>query len=426
MRLLFITFFFPPYNTIGAVRTGKTAKILHELGFEVRVVAGVDNSLNDDLPVEIPEENVLYAEYFDFEGCILRLMGKDKYSVKNVLHSGYGGSFRSRVLKGLFSIYRYIVYIPDKYIGWYPFALPRAEGLMVNWKPDVILASAMPYTSLLVAAKLSRKYDIPFVAELRDLWVDNHYIKHNPLSALLERKVLNQASAIITVSQPLVEKLRKRYDKPIYEIMNGFDEEDFPSTYAGEELENNNNKTITITYTGMIYPGKQDPSLLFRTISCSEELKKIIVCRFYGNNLEWLKYLARDYKIEENIQVYPPVSRKESLRIQSESDVLLLLTWNDPSEKGVYTGKIFEYIGNAKPILVIGSRDNVAAELVRENGFGIVADKMEEVEEFLLNLQEKYVPSIKQNYLKNRYKFERRKQLLKLAEVLSNISQEGQ
>lgn len=124
--------------------------------------------------------------------------------------------------------------------------------------------------------------------------------------------------------------------------------------------------------------------------------------------------------------MYPPVSRKESLRIQSESDVLLLLTWNDPSEKGVYTGKIFEYIGNAKPILVIGSRDNVAAELVRENGFGIVAGKMEEVEEFLLNLKEKYVPSIKQNYLKNRYKFERRKQLLKLAEVLSNISQEGQ
>lgn len=57
---------------------------------------------------------------------------------------------------------------------------------MVNWKPDVILASAMPYTSLLVAAKLSRKYDIPFVAELRDLWVDNHYIKHNPLSTVGE------------------------------------------------------------------------------------------------------------------------------------------------------------------------------------------------------------------------------------------------
>jgi hypothetical protein len=43
-------------------------------------------------------------------------------------------------------------------------------------------------------------------------------------------------------------------------------------------------------------------------------------------------------------------------------DVLLLLLWNDPRERGVYTGKLFEYLGARRPILGIGPADNVAAD----------------------------------------------------------------
>ena len=39
LRVLFVTHYFPPYNHIGAVRTGKMAKYLSAFGHSVRVVS---------------------------------------------------------------------------------------------------------------------------------------------------------------------------------------------------------------------------------------------------------------------------------------------------------------------------------------------------------------------------------------------------
>jgi len=53
--------------------------------------------------------------------------------------------------------------------------------------------------------------------------------------------------------------------------------------------------------------------------------------------------------------------------------LLQLLLWNDFKEKGVYTGKLFEYLGARRPILAIGPEDNVAANLIIERSAGVVA-----------------------------------------------------
>lgn len=52
--------------------------------------------------------------------------------------------------------------------------------------------------------------------------------------------------------------------------------------------------------------------------------------------------------------------------------MLQLLLWNDFKEKGVYTGKLFEYLGARRPILAIGSEDNVSANLIMERSAGVV------------------------------------------------------
>ena len=46
MRILFISFFFPPYNAIGCVRTGKTAKYLMRFGHDVRVISAREQNLH--------------------------------------------------------------------------------------------------------------------------------------------------------------------------------------------------------------------------------------------------------------------------------------------------------------------------------------------------------------------------------------------
>ncbi|MCS6943769.1 MAG: glycosyltransferase [Geminocystis sp.] len=426
MKILFITFYFPPYNTIASVRTGKTARILTELGFEVFVVAGKEEVLLTDLPVEIPKKNISYTEYFDFEERILKLLGKDKKSMKEILHSGVEKSFAEKVVKKLFAAYKYIAYTPDKHIGWYYPAKKKAEEIIANWRPDLIYASAMPYTSLMIGASLSKKYNIPFIAELRDLWFDNHYVRHNFISRILENKTLNQSSAIITVSEPLVEKLKRRYNKPVFEIRNGFDEEDFTFDITLGILERERqkeNEKVIITYTGSLYSGKQDPSKLFEAIAGQEYLKSKVMCKFYGDNLWWVKELAEKYSVQNNVEVHERIGRQESLKIQARSDILLLVTWNDPKERGVYTGKLFEYIGNAKPILAIGNTDNVAAKLINDYGFGVATNETKDIKQFIANCEKRsFLETIASNYEKHRHLFSRRTQVKKLADIFALIN----
>lgn len=63
MRVLFITFFFPPYRTVGAVRTGQTARQLLALGHDVRVVSAGRQPLQSTLTLEVPAERVTYTNW---------------------------------------------------------------------------------------------------------------------------------------------------------------------------------------------------------------------------------------------------------------------------------------------------------------------------------------------------------------------------
>src|SRR5205807_973392 len=100
-------------------------------------------------------------------------------------------------------------------------------------QPDVIFSSALPPTSHLVARRLSRKARLPWVAEFRDLWTDNHAFQRiQPLltvERILERWAMREADALVTVSEPLADTLRKRLNKPVFVVPNGYDPDDFPT-----------------------------------------------------------------------------------------------------------------------------------------------------------------------------------------------------
>ena len=45
-----------------------------------------------------------------------------------------------------------------------------------------------------------------------------------------------------------------------------------------------------------------------------------------------------------------------------ESQALLLMKWNDPAHRGIYTAKIFEYLAAGRPVLAVGGYDDVVNE----------------------------------------------------------------
>lgn len=352
---------------MGAVRTGKTAKFLEALGHEVRVISAIDQPLAQSLTTEIPEEHVHRTKWINVSKAAEAAVGGRANVVGGGFESRKGGN---KLLSKLKVLYKALVGIPDLQIGWYPYAVREGLELGKTWKPDLIFASAGPYTSLLIANKLSQKLHVPWVAEFRDLWTDNPYWDAPKWRLWLDRKIEAKAVAtargFVTVSEPLAEVLRKKFKKESVVVLNGYDPEDVATPSAGMPQGG----PLSIIYTGLIIVGKRDPSPLLRAIA--KLPPGTVTVNFFGKYLSVVDELAEQFGCGDSVKTHPVISYKESLQKQRDADVLLLLLWDDPSDYGTVTGKVFEYFGSRRPVLVIGPKESVASQLILDRGAGFV------------------------------------------------------
>lgn len=410
-KLLFISFHFPPYNCIGAVRTGKTAKYLHEIGYDVRVISAKKQNLPKNLRLEIPKKFINYTEWIDLNKPLYKFFGNKKIDELKSLNQKF--HFKGQIINSLKSIYQKFVHIPDSQIGWYPYAIKACNSLIATeWIPDLIFSSATPYTSHLVASKVAKEHSIPWYAEFRDLWTGNHYRSSSFIDYFIEKRTMNHAKALISVSEPLARKLSEIHTINSYTIKNGYDDEDFK--FKVEKINHNSNK-ILIIHTGSLYLGKRDPTILFKALSSNAYLKKITNVEFYGPNLNWVNKLAIECGVSDIVSIKNPIPRNQVLRLQKQADLLLLITWDNPKEKGVYTGKFFEYIGSKTPILCIGATNDLPAQAINKYNFGISSNNTEDINNYLIRLKSKNIITSE----KSRNKFNRRNQLMKLEKIFN-------
>jgi len=59
MKLLLISYYFPPYNSVGGVRPGKLAKYLYNQGHEIDVISA-EQPFPVEAELEIPPERVSF------------------------------------------------------------------------------------------------------------------------------------------------------------------------------------------------------------------------------------------------------------------------------------------------------------------------------------------------------------------------------
>jgi hypothetical protein len=227
---------------------------------------------------------------------------------------------------------------------------------------------------LLVASRLAERFQLPWVADLRDLWTDNPYYPfpswRRTLERRLEQRVLRTAAGLITVSEPLREVLADEYQSPTVSVLNGFDPLDYPK----EAIHRPTDGRLRIVYTGMLYSGpvgRRDPSPLFSALRHTRDPEAVRV-QFFGRYVASAQEIARECGVGSLVETHAAVPYGESLLLQRRADALLLLPGNEPATKGVFTGKFFEYLGARRPLVVISDRENVAAAVVAERDLGIV------------------------------------------------------
>jgi glycosyltransferase involved in cell wall biosynthesis len=384
MKILIVAFWFPPSNVIGAIRVGKLARYLHRGGHDVRVLT-TDTGEDRSLPIEIPLEHVVYTEFrsgawLDWPVRFARGLWAATTGASTDAPQVAETAARRSSWDSIRRQYYGLIHIPDRRIGWLKTGLPAGRQLIKQWGPNIIFASAPPFTGLILARRLSREFNIPWVADFRDLWVDDPYYSEpawrRPIDAVLERITVRNASALVTISPSLAEQLRRRHGKPTAVIYNGNSEEDFPPLPPGGEA----GEVLIIRYTGTIYRGFRDPSPVFAAIGLlPSALRDRVMVEFRGDSCDDMLDLAAAHGIADRVAVKPRVPYHEALKLQMRADVLLLLQWNDARDEGNLPSKLFEYFYARRPILFIGYEGGIAAQMVRERQAGLVSNSPERI-----------------------------------------------
>ena len=269
--------------------------------------------------------------------------------------------------KFFFNIFRYLYtqyvafkYYPDRDYSWKECAIKMADKIIKKDKIDLIFSSSSPVTMHIIASKLKQKYNIPWVADFRDPWTQNHSYSFNFLRKFFEKRLEKKTMVFtdqIIVTAHLVEKiLGNEYSKPVETVTNGYDPEYY--NISGKL----NNDCLTIRYLGKIYPKNQKTLIFLKSLKSliNDNIidKNKIKVEFYGPVLEWLNVEISDLELRDVVKQKGIVVREESYKLQKKSDILLMFNWE--TNKGVppYPTKMFEYFGARKKIIATGGSIN--------------------------------------------------------------------
>ena len=264
-------------------------------------------------------------------------------------------------------------------------------------KIDVVFATGMPWTSLIVGYLLKLCFKkTKLIVDFRDPWVDNPYIDKGEIEKKVDRTmesmIIRKADLVVANTDMLANEMVKRYPEDSQKIIvlpNGFDALDFQNI---PDMTLPDDKLI-ISHAGFLYL-KRDPVALLKAIKISKNLDPDIAAgiQFHHIGKVSLDYdlnsWCRQNGIEEHVVLPGSIPHKECLGYLKKSDLLLLI---QPGTKTQVPSKIYEYLYLKKPILAITEKQGALGRLIEQYDFGKVfePDQYDAIARFLIQMGEK-------------------------------------
>jgi glycosyltransferase involved in cell wall biosynthesis len=360
VRVLLVSFYFPPAGGGGVARPLKFAEQLARAGVVVHVLAPDDPRwLYEDHELRVPAGVSVHRA---------RYIGPRGRRPAEELHGRRG---LDRLLRLLMLTPRRLV-IPDENVSWLTTAIPAAWKLVRRDGIDLVLTTSPPGSVQLVGYALQRLTGVRWVADLRDSLIaksDRRYERrtvrikertNRPVSRLVAR----EAEAIVTATQAIAAEMHALGARgSVAVIPNGCDFDDFKG------LVHHRSEQFRITHTGTFLGDRSALPVLEALI----HVDPAIVLRFVGDFRQAEHEWANRHGLNERIQLVGHVSRRRALELQRDSEaLLLLLPEGGGGSTDIPSGKLFEYLAAERPILAVAPEDGTAAALIKATGMGTV------------------------------------------------------
>lgn len=359
-KILIISEFFAPQNAIGAVRPTKFAKYLkRQGGYDITVVTKevmtniVDSSLQNDM---ILIDKIFYCKPGKFVCWVNQKIHQAKQSSfydSNELNS-MKALKKLTIKKKMYQTIRFLVQVlNDISYSRLAWKILQEAG---KAEYDVVISTYGPFSSHLLGGKIKKRHSQTlWIADFRDqVYTDDAPKPFRGFCKRYVQRIIKKADVITAVSTGVLDSLSLMDEKRCCIITNGFDREDLPLHVSENNLIS---RKMRLLYTGQMYFGQRDLSLLFKALSelITEESipADSIQIEYAGNSFDEFLRQAASFGLQDQLINHGYVSRARSLQMQKEAQVLLLASWNRMGSTGIVTGKFLEYMLMDKPIICI-------------------------------------------------------------------------
>ncbi len=243
--------------------------------------------------------------------------------------------------------------------------LVKGLGSACRPRPDVIIGSSPHPVGALAGLALARRYGVPFVLEIRDLWPASlvellHLSATHPFVralALVEHVLYHQADLIVALLPGAEQHIRTVCSRatPVMWVPNGVDVSSLPAVVEPSPER----RGFTILYAGAhgipnslgtVLDAAASLQELERDLLDEDRTRFILV----GEGKEKTRLQAHADSLGlRNVEFRPAVAKSQVPRLLALGDALVITAVDTPLYRfGISPNKLFDYLASGRPVLM--------------------------------------------------------------------------
>ena len=426
---------------MGALRTQKFVKYLPEHGWKPFVLTVQDRYYQTTDPRRLADVNGAVVQRTSFWRTPLQLLidtrnnlrarkkrNEGEFSAVPKSMSGPDDIRRMSYIKRLLIC---LNWLPDDKLYWAISGISKGLRLIKTHNIKLIVVSAPPHSSIILAYILSKLSGAKLIIDFRDPWLLRHESEDEPFKPkvllnferCIEMHILKHASAIITTNEYFHSAFLREYPfvnaGAVHVVHNGYDSSDFPLESIRSE------KKFTISYLGTFYM-QRNPRIFFQALALfmrdnglnNNEIEVLLIGETDNAGGVPVSEMIDQAGLRDVVKVMGKVSYARALEVMCESNLLLLLAPNQPYQ---IPAKTYEYMAAGCPILAL-TESGATAALIELAHAGICVPP-HDVQGICFALDRLYEDHLGQahTHIADASQFERRRQTGVLAKVLDHV-----
>lgn len=414
--LLIISYFFSPMISARAFRWSALARYWAAQDYRVDVIAGYERGF-------AREEQIDGVQVYRVNHWLVERLTSGRASASDsadqVDTAGPKAGIKRWPGQAFRKLYRSL-YWPDAGFLWYFSALQQAKTLLAHHHYDALITVSPFFTAHLIGKQLRSDFgNLPWMVDCGDPYsfqeIEPHYnrVLYRRLSRRAEREVFHEADTISVTTRATADIYKEQFPESAGKVHVIPPLLSLPEKSISTERIFQDDGKIRLCFTGALYSDTRSPDYLlalFAGLIHQPDLMDTVELHFWGDvNRVIDTFKTYQYLLDSGkIVLHGVTSREVVAQAMHEASILVNIGNKTPYQ---LPSKVVEYGSTGEPILNLIQIENDSSLNILDRypvsltlcdmGTAALADQIEQLARWVLNLPPPVDPEILQGWLED-------------------------